>query len=117
MTRALSTVISLLLRMVAPLIRRGLRHLAMAAMATVVALAAVAAGHGLILVALWLPPTGWVAATVVALLGAAIRLAGLVALASVAVLVPLVVAADCLAPAPTASEGEHRRRAGRHPRT
>ncbi|MFF7953637.1 hypothetical protein [Streptomyces griseorubiginosus] len=117
MTRALTTAISLLLRMAAPLIRRGLRHLAMAAMAAVVALAAVTAGHGLILVALWLPPTGWVAATFIALLGAEIRLAGLVGLASVAVLVPLAVAADCLAPGPTAPEGEHRRRAGRRPRT
>ncbi|MFF1680740.1 hypothetical protein ACFVYG_32470 [Streptomyces sp. NPDC058256] len=107
MTWALCTAIALLLRMAAPLIRRGLRYLAIAAMALVVCLAALAAGHGLILVALWLPAGGWPLMTVLGLLGAAIRLAGLVGLAAVTVLVPLIVAADCLAPGRTDPEDEH----------
>ncbi|MGW0889235.1 hypothetical protein ACWDYA_13835 [Micrococcus luteus] len=48
MTWALSTVISLLLRAAGPLIRRGLPHLAMASMATLVCGAALAAGQGLL---------------------------------------------------------------------
>ncbi|WP_405435892.1 hypothetical protein OG373_04050 [Streptomyces avidinii] len=46
MTWVLSASSSLLLRTVAPLIRRALPHLAMAAMATLVCGTALAAGHG-----------------------------------------------------------------------
>lgn len=107
MTWALSAVIALLLRLVAPLIRHGRRHLAMAVMVVLVCLAALVAGHGLILVALWLPAGGWLLTAVVGLLGAAIWLVGLAGLAAVAVLAPLIVAADCLATRRTAAKGEH----------
>ncbi|MFE9252868.1 hypothetical protein [Streptomyces sp. NPDC007088] len=66
----LSASISLLLRAAAPLIRRGLPHLAMAAMAALVCVSALAAGHGLVLAALWLPAqAGPLAAVLVGLLG------------------------------------------------
>lgn len=58
MTWILSTVIALLLRAAGPLIRRGLTRLAMAVMATLVCGAALAAGQGLLAVALWLPSAG-----------------------------------------------------------
>lgn len=97
MTWVLSASISLLLRSVAPLIRRGLPHLAMAAMATLVCVTALAAGHGLISVALWLPAqVGPLATVLVGLLGALVRLAALVGLAAVVLLMPLVITADCL---------------------
>ena len=102
MTWALSTVIALLLRTVAPLIRCGLPHLAVAAMATLVCGAALAAGYGLIQVALWLPVEGGpLAPLLVGLLGAAVRLAALVGLAAVVLLMPLVITADCLSRRPS----------------
>lgn len=79
----------------------------MAAMAPIVSLAAIGAGHGLILVALWLPAGAWPVMTVVGLLGAAIRLAGGVGLAAVVLLIPLAVVADCLAPGRTVPGDEH----------
>ncbi|MEU1077767.1 MULTISPECIES: hypothetical protein [unclassified Streptomyces] len=54
MTWILSTVIRLLLRAAGPLVRRGLPHLAMAVMATLVCGAALVAGYGLLALALWL---------------------------------------------------------------
>ena len=54
----LSTVISLLLCGVGPLVRRGLPHLAMAAMATLVCGAALTAGHALLAIAPWLASAG-----------------------------------------------------------
>ena len=107
MTWALSTVISLLLRAVAPLVRRGLPHLAMAAMATLVCCTALAAGHELIQVALWLPAGGWPLATVlVGLLGAVLRLGALVGLVAVILLMPLVITADCLTARPRTARDE-----------
>ena len=101
MTRVLSTVIALLLRAVGPLIRRGLPHAAMSAMATLVCGVALAAGQGFLSLALWLPAGTWLLATVVlAVLGAVIRLAALVGLAAVLLLMPLVVTADCLSRRP-----------------
>ncbi|MGW6144409.1 hypothetical protein [Streptomyces sp. NPDC055140] len=108
MTWALSTVISLLLRAVDPLIRRGLPHLAMAAMATLLCGTALAAGHSLLYLALCLPAVGWPLVTVVVgLLGAVVRLAALVGLVAVVLLMPLAITADCLSWRPGA-EGDER---------
>ncbi|MFF3959668.1 hypothetical protein ACFYY1_41840 [Streptomyces sp. NPDC001890] len=99
MTWTLGTVISLLLRAGGPLIRRGLPHLAMAFMATLVCGGALAAGHGLLYTALYPAAEGWPPATVaVGLLGAVVRLAADVGLAAVVLLMPL--AADCLSRQP-----------------
>jgi pyridoxine 5'-phosphate synthase PdxJ len=107
-TWALSTVISLLLRAAGPLIRRGLPHLAMAAMAALVCGAALAAGHGLLYIALCSPAEGWPLVTVVVgLLGAVVRLAALVGLVAVVLLMPLAVTADCLSRRPGADRDEH----------
>ncbi|WP_440581223.1 hypothetical protein [Streptomyces sp. PT19] len=96
MTWALSTAISLLLRATGPLIRRGLPHLAMAAMAVLVCGASLAAGRVLVWIALWSPAEEWPLATVlVALLGATARLAALMGLLAVALLLPLAITADC----------------------
>ncbi|OEJ21939.1 hypothetical protein AR457_39100 [Streptomyces agglomeratus] len=104
MSWALSTAISLLLRTVAPLIRRGLPHLAMAAMAMLVCCTALATGHGLIHVTLWLPAEEWPLTTVlVGLLGATVRLFALVGLMAVVLLMPLVITADCLTTRPSAA--------------
>ncbi|MCQ1582121.1 hypothetical protein [Streptomyces parvus] len=108
MTWVLSTVISLLLRATGPLIRRGLPHLAMAAMAALVCGASLAAGRGLVCIALWSPAEEWPLATVlVGLLGAAVRLAALVGLLAVALLLPLAITADCLGRRPGADRDEH----------
>lgn len=108
MTWALSAVIALMQRLVAPLVRRGLRHLAMAAMGALVSLAALAAGYGLILISLWLPAAGLPLVIALGLLGWAIRLAGLMGLAAAVVTAPLIVAADCLAPGRrTPPEADH----------
>lgn len=108
MTWALSTVISLLLRATGPLIRRGLAHLAMAAMAALVCGASFAAGRGLLCIAQWLPVEEWPLATVlVGLLGATVRLAALVGLLAVALLLPLAITADCLSQRPGTDRDEH----------
>lgn len=108
MTWALSTAISLLLHAAGPLIRRGLPHLAVAAMAAIVCAAALAAGHGLLYIALCSPAEGWPLVTVpVGLLGAVVRLAALVGLMALALLMPLVVTADCLSRRPGAERDEH----------
>ncbi|MGC5266671.1 hypothetical protein ACPXCO_37290 [Streptomyces cyaneofuscatus] len=108
MTWALSTVISLLLRAAGPLIRRGLPHLAMAAMATLVCAAALAAGHGLLSITLCRSVQGWPLVTVlVGLLGAVIRLAALVGLMAVVLLMPLALTADCLSRRPGTDGDEH----------
>ncbi|WP_331725293.1 hypothetical protein [Streptomyces zaomyceticus] len=107
MTWILSTVIALLLRAAGPLIRRGLTRLAMAVMATLVCGAALAAGQGLLAVALWLPSAGGTLVTVLlGLLGAALRLAALVGLVTVTLLMPLVITADCFTRSHTAHK-EH----------
>ncbi|MFD7956038.1 hypothetical protein ACFV4X_21395 [Streptomyces ardesiacus] len=101
MTWILSTVIRLLLHAAGPLVRRGLPHLALAVMATLVCGTALVAGYGLLALALWLSAVTWPLVTVLlALLGAVLRLAGLVGLAAVALLVPLVIAADALTRSP-----------------
>ncbi|MFI5867124.1 hypothetical protein [Streptomyces sp. NPDC051546] len=108
MTRVLSFVIGLLLRAAGPLFRRGLPHLAMAAMAALVCGAALAAGHGLLRVALCLPVGSWpLAAVVLALLGAVVRLAGSVGLVAVILLLPLAITADALHGRP-ATAGDER---------
>lgn len=108
MTWALSTVISLLLRAAGPLIRRGLPHLAMASMATLVCGAALAAGHGLLSIALCASAEGWPLITVpVGLLGAVVRLAAFVGLVAVILLMPLAITAACLSRKPGAEGDEH----------
>ncbi|MEU6293047.1 hypothetical protein [Streptomyces sp. NPDC046988] len=107
MTWILSTVIRLLLRAAGPLIRRGLPHLAMAAMATLVCGAALASGYAILAFALWLTAAAGPLVTVLlALLGAALRLAGLVGLGAVVLLMPLVITADVLIRSPAARD-EH----------
>jgi hypothetical protein len=107
-TWALSTVISLLLRAADPLIRRGLPHLALAAMATLVCGAALAGGQGLLYIALWSPVGTWPpTAVALALLGAAVRLAALMGLVAVVLLMPLVITADCLSRRPDTGRDEH----------
>ncbi|MDF3303030.1 hypothetical protein [Streptomyces tropicalis] len=107
MTWILSTVIRLLLRAAGPLLRRGLPHLAMAAMATLVCGAALAAGYAIPAFALWLTAAAGPLVTVLlALLGAALRLAGLVGLGAVVLLMPLVITADVLPRSPAARD-EH----------
>ncbi|WP_246097916.1 hypothetical protein [Streptomyces botrytidirepellens] len=100
MTWVVSAVISLLLRAAGPLIRRGLPHLALAAMATLVCDALLAAGHTLgyaaVLVAGRAVP---VAAVLLGILGAALILAAGVGLMAVVLLLPLIITADCLKPA------------------
>jgi hypothetical protein len=106
-TWVLSTVISLLLRAAGPLLRRGLPHLAMAAMATLVCGTALAAGYGLLYMARCSPVEGWPLATVlVGLLGAVVRLPALVGLVAVVLLLPLAITADCLRRRPRAAGGE-----------
>ncbi|MFJ5951422.1 hypothetical protein [Streptomyces noursei] len=108
MTWALSTVISLLLRAVSPLIRRGLPHLALATMAMLVCAAALASGQGLLSIALWSPVGSWPAAAVVlALLGVVIHLAALVGLAVEILLMPLATMADCMSQQPGTGPDEH----------
>ncbi|MCX4681349.1 hypothetical protein OG413_45415 [Streptomyces sp. NBC_01433] len=108
MNWALSTVISVLLRAARPLTRRGLPHLAMAAMAMLVCGGALVAGHGLLYIALCSAAGGWPLATVlVGLLGAVVRLAAAVGLVAVVLLMPLVIAADCLSRRPGAERDEH----------
>lgn len=107
MTWILSTGITVLLRLAAPLIRRGLPYLAVAAMALLVCGTGLAAGQGLLHVARWLPTDGWPLATVlIGLLGAVVRLAAWMGLAALVVLMPLVVTADCLTTRPAAPD-EH----------
>ncbi|MEU7031584.1 hypothetical protein AB0A60_33415 [Streptomyces sp. NPDC046275] len=107
MTWLLSTVISSLLRAAGPLIRRGLTHLAMAVMATLVCGAALVAGYGLLALALWLSAVAWPLVTLLlGLLGAVLRLAAFVGLAAVVLLLPLVIAADVLTRSPAARD-EH----------
>ncbi|MFH0245896.1 hypothetical protein ACGRHY_26565 [Streptomyces sp. HK10] len=107
MTWILNTVIRLLLRAAGPLIRRGLPHLALAAMATLVCGTALVAGYGLLALALWLSAVAWPLVTVVlGLLGAVLHLAALVGLAAVGLLMPLVIAADILTRSPGARD-EH----------
>jgi hypothetical protein len=107
-TWVLSTVISLLLHAVGPLILRGLLHLTMAAMATLVCGTALAAGSGLLSMALCSPVKGCPLATVLVglLLGAVTRLAALVGLVAVALLLPLAITAGCLSRLPCAEGGE-----------
>ncbi|MFB6984600.1 hypothetical protein ACNPQN_32655 [Streptomyces sp. NPDC056297] len=108
MTWTLGTVISLLLRAGGPLIRRGLPHLAMAVMAALVCGGALAAGHGLLYIALYSAAEGWLLATVVVgLLGAVVRLAAGVGLVAVVLLMPLVIVADGLSRRPDADRDEH----------
>ncbi|MFH8260522.1 hypothetical protein [Streptomyces roseolus] len=105
MTWTLSLVIRLLLRAAGPLIRRGLPHLALAAMATLVCGATLATGYGLLTLALWLTATAWPLVTVVlGLLGAVLHLAGLVGLVAVVFLMPLVITADVLIRSPAARD-------------
>ncbi|MFI0813502.1 hypothetical protein [Streptomyces echinatus] len=91
MTWILSTVIRLLLRAAGPLVRRGLPHLAMAVMATLV----------------WLSAVAWPLVTMLlGLLGAVLNLAALVGLIAVVLLMPLIIAADVLSRSP-AARNEH----------
>ena len=77
-------------------------------MATLVCVTALAAGSGLISVALWLPAQAGLLATVrVGLLGALVRLAALMGLAAVVLLMPLVITADCRSRRPGAERDEH----------
>ncbi|WP_372412245.1 hypothetical protein [Streptomyces luteireticuli] len=109
MTRTtLGTVISLLLRAVGPLVRRGLPHLALAVMATLVCGAAFAVGNGLLHIALWWLAGGWLPATVLlGLLGAAARLVAFVGLAAVILFMPLIITADCFTVRSRAVRDDH----------
>jgi hypothetical protein len=98
----------MLLRAAGPLIRRGLPHLAVAAMATLVCGALLAAGHAFGYAAVWLAGhTVPMAAVVLGVLGAALRLAAGVGLMTVVMLLPLAIAADCLSRRPGAEGDEH----------
>jgi hypothetical protein len=95
MTGAVSTVISVLLRATGPLTRRGLPHLAVAVMATLVCSALLAAGHVLGHAAAWL--TGLdvlLAAVSLRVLGTALSLVAGAGLVAVSLLLPVVLAAD-----------------------
>lgn len=106
MTRILSAVIRLLLCATRPLVRHGLPYLAMAVMATLVCGAVLAAGYGLLALALWLSAVAWPLVTVMlGLLGTVLHLAALVGLVAVGLLMPLTVAADVLTRAPGARDG------------
>ncbi|WP_129291907.1 hypothetical protein [Streptomyces lydicus] len=111
MTWALSTVISLLLRAADPLLRRGLPRLAVAAMATAVCGALLAAGYALGCAAVWLAGHAvLLAAVLLGVLGAALSLAARVGLVAVVLLLPLALTADCLSRRPGAEGDEHSRR-------
>jgi len=102
----LSRVITLLLRMAGPLIRRGLLHLAVAAMASAACCALLAAGLALCYAAVWLAGHAVpMAAVLLGVLGTALNLAAGVGLAAVVLLLPLVIAADCLSQRPN-TEGD-----------
>ncbi|MFD7861595.1 hypothetical protein [Streptomyces sp. NPDC059783] len=111
MTWILTTVIRLLLRTAGPLIRRGLPHLALAAMATLLCGATLATGYGTLALALRLTAaTGLLVTVLLGLLGAVLRLAGLVGLGAVVLLMPLAITADVLTRSPAARD-EHPTRA------
>ncbi|MGW6202099.1 hypothetical protein ACWF9B_00365 [Streptomyces sp. NPDC055089] len=108
MTWALSTVLSLLLRAVGPLIRRGLPHLALAVMTTIGCGAALAAGRVLLYAARWALAEEWpLLAVSVGLLGSVAGLAAFVGLTAVVLLMPLAVTADCLSRRPGAERDRH----------
>ncbi|WP_327411205.1 hypothetical protein OG458_42345 (plasmid) [Streptomyces sp. NBC_01281] len=95
MTRLLCACLRVLLRIVAPLIRRGWPRLAVLGMTGTVCALALAVGQALGGVAAHLPAqAGPLAIIVVGVLGAAVRLAALAGLGTGVLLLPPLTAAD-----------------------